>query len=102
MSGGSMDYIWAKVEEASDMVSDKEISELLKDLSNLLYDETCYNNGACGEEDYLKTLVWFKQKWFGGNREERLKKYVDEEVDKTKNKLYSLIGVERDKEGEQE
>lgn len=96
MSGGSMNYIFLRLEEAADMTKDKEIKNLLLDLSKVLHDEEWYKSADYGEESYLKTLKEFKDKWFGfgTSRNERLKKYVDEEVEKVKKELYVLIGVD--------
>ena len=44
MSGGSMNYICYQISDAANMTYDKEISELLKDLSKLLHDEEWYHS----------------------------------------------------------
>ena len=35
MSGGHYDYVYCKIDEASYLVDDKEISDLLRDLAKL-------------------------------------------------------------------
>lgn len=94
MSGGSFDYIYYQLERASNLTSDKELSDLLLDLSEVLHDEEWYESADIGKEEYLKTLTKFKNKWFKGKREERLKSYIDKELANIKNDLYAMIGVE--------
>lgn len=96
MSGGSMDYIYYKVDEAGDLAEDKEIKELLWDLSKLLKEQEWWWSSDTTEEDYREELAKFKQKWFKSNREERLRGYVDEQLDATKKELYSMIGADNE------
>lgn len=92
MSDGSMDYICYQVKEASKMTTDREISELLLDLAKLLHDEEWWKSSDYSKDTYLETLYNFKEKWFKGNREERLKEYIDTSLEESKKELYSLIG----------
>lgn len=91
MSGGAMDYIYFRFEEYADMVEDKEISELLRDLGKVLHDEEWYKSADIGKEEYLETLSAFKQKWFNGSREERLRGIINGEIDRFKNRLNEMI-----------
>ena len=92
MSGGAMDYICYRFDEYADMVEDKEISELLKDLGELLHDEEWYKSADYGREQYLETLNKFKKKWLKkGSREERLREIVNGELDRFKNRLNDMI-----------
>ena len=93
MSGGSFDYIFCKMSDAADLVEDKEIAELLRDLTTLLHDEEWYESGDYSKDQYLETLYEFKKKWFKTDREIRLKGYIDAEIEIIKNDMYSLIGV---------
>jgi hypothetical protein len=92
MSGGSMDYVYARISEAAYYVHDKEIKELLKDLSELLHDLEWYESGDYGKDTYLKSLAEFKKKWFKDDRTERLKSYIDESLKVVKEELYALVG----------
>lgn len=92
MSSGSMNYIYNKVLEASDLAHDAEIKELLWDLSYLLHEEEWWQSSDKTKDAYLLALSNFKSKWFKEPREERLKKYVDDSLERTKKDLYSLIG----------
>lgn len=86
-----MDYICYRVDEIADMVEDKEIADLLHDLSDLLHDEEWYKSGDTGRNDYLKSLRKFKKKWFKGSRNERLEKYLRTELDRLKSEIHDLL-----------
>ena len=94
MSGGSFDYICYKIKDAARYAEDKEISELLYDLADLLHDEEWADSGDYSKDKYLNSLEIFKKKWFGSNREERLKNYVDDSIQKLRDELYELVGVD--------
>lgn len=96
MSGGSMNYIYDQVYEASVLASDPEMCELLKDVSKVLHDEEWWKSADYGKDTYLKSLAEFKQKWFKTTREDRLKDYIDRELEKQREALYGLIGAEND------
>ena len=91
MSGGAWNYASYKVTDLADRVEDREISELLKDLGELIHDEEWYESGDYSRADYLETLDKFKKKWFKSSREERLRKIVIEELDRFKNRLLDTI-----------
>lgn len=44
------------------------------------------------EERYRQTVSWFKKKWFEGDRQERLKGYIDSQIGLVRKELYQLIG----------
>ena len=96
MSGGSMNYVFARVGEAADMLSDKEFAALLKDIADVLYAEEWYTSGDTEQATYEEALATFKNKWFKGDREERLKGYIDAELERVRAELYSLVGVGRE------
>lgn len=93
MSGGSYDYVFRRLDDAAGYAKDKEIQELLRDLAKLLHDEEWYESGDYGRDSYVKSLQAFKKKWFGADRSERLKGYIDESLNDIKTELYALIGV---------
>jgi hypothetical protein len=93
VSGGSYDYVYNRINDAAYCAKDKEIKELLFDLANLLHDEEWYESGDYGKDSYEETLKAFKKKWFKSDRSHRLKGYVDESLEKTREELYALIGV---------
>lgn len=63
MSGGSLDYVCYKVDDAARYVKDKEVRELLRDVANLLHDLEWSQCDDISEEDYLESLKNFKEKW---------------------------------------
>lgn len=94
MSGGSMSYAYFQIEEHAHMLEDPEMIALAKDMAKIYHDAEWYHSSDYGRDDYVKSVKAFKEKWFGGDRAERLKGYVDEQLKLTKNSLYGMIGVE--------
>lgn len=93
MSGGSYNYICYRLEEeCAGNMYDAEMNELITDLCNVLHDLEWWRSGDRGEEEYRETLKKFKGKWFQGNRENRLKGYIDEQTALVRKQLYKLIG----------
>lgn len=93
MSGGSMDYVCYKVGDAASMTHDPEFAELLRDAAKVLHDEEWWMSCDMSKETYLETLAAFKAKWFSGDRSERLKGYIDKDIEKLRGELYALIGA---------
>lgn len=93
MSGGSMDYICYRVEDAASMTSDAEFSDLLRDAAKVLHAEEWWRSCDSSEREYRDELAAFKAKWFGSDRSERLRGYVDEEIERARKACYNLIGV---------
>lgn len=94
MSGGSMDYLYCSMEECTQFIDDKEIRDLWIDLSGLMHDLEWYRDGDISREDYKNSVLGFKNKWFvnGDNtRAERLRGYINDELDEFKEKLNNLI-----------
>lgn len=95
MSGGSYDYICYKLaEECNGRMYDAEMNDMIKDLCSLLHALEWWQSCDLSEESYRKCLSEFKTKWFKGNREERLKGYIDEQTNLVKTELYKLIGCD--------
>lgn len=93
MSGGSHDYICYKIEEElCGQMEDAELNDLMKDIANLAHDLEWYHSADTCETTYRESVTKFKKKWFGSDRTERLKGYIDKEVAEVKNRLYILIG----------
>lgn len=94
MSGGSFDYKYSILENYYvGNMEDEELDDLVKDLVNVLYELEWWTSGDTSEEKYRTTVKNFKNKWFKQNRDERLKSYIDDKIDKTKKELYNLLGV---------
>lgn len=93
MSGGSYSYIYSHLqEECENRMYDAEMNDLIIDLCEVLHDLEWWKSGDISERNYRETLFKFKKKWFSGNREERLKVYIDNQLGIVRNQLYSLIG----------
>lgn len=70
---------------------DKELDDLMADIVDLAHDLEWYESGDYSKEDYIKTVNKFKRKWFGTDRNERLKGYIDETVEKVRKELYDML-----------
>lgn len=71
---------------------DAEMNDMINDLAEVLHALELWQSADCSEEAYRKELAKFKAKWFKGNRKERLKGYIDEQIGIVRGQLYSLIG----------
>lgn len=97
MSGGSHDYICYRIEEElQGQMHDKELDDLMEDIAQLVHDLEWFDSGDIGEKEYRESAAKFKEKWFKGNRTERLKGYIDEAVDDVKQELYKLLDIEQE------
>lgn len=97
MSGGSHNYIFYRIEE--DLVGqmeDRELDDLMRDIATLAHDLEWYHSSDIGDDDYFKTVKEFKQKWFKGNRDDRLKGYIDEAIDDVREEMYKLLAAEQE------
>ena len=93
MSGGSRDYICYKIEnELCGRMYDDELNDLMEDVSKLAHDVEWLDSADIGSDDYMKTVAEFKQKWFKGDRQTRLKSYIDRQIENIRKKMYALIG----------
>ena len=107
MSGGYFDYknsslMWEIFpdDDVSNVFEDREISELVFDVLNLIHDFDWYKSGDTGKETYLQAKADFKKKWFGGNRGVRVRRIVDDAVKELKTELYETFGLEEEGEAE--
>lgn len=92
MSGGSRNYTYSIIEEEYvGKMFDAELDDLMKDVVELAHDVEWYDSGDYGHDTYRKCVKKFKDKWFKKPRTERLKEYVDKEIDTLKQKLYELV-----------
>ena len=97
MSGGSHNYICYRIEE--DLVGqmeDRELNDLMKDIATLAHDLEWYHSDDTSHDDYRESVRKFKDKWFKQSREERLKKYIEESLQKTREELLNMIGGKAD------
>ena len=96
MSGGSMDYLCYRVEEAASAMGDRELTELVKDVAELLHDREWYISGDYGANTWEESVRKFKQKWFDKPREKRLKALIEQMFDETKQECMNMIGVKNE------
>lgn len=95
MSGGSYNYIYGRLsDECGGRMYDEEMNDMIRDLCGVLKSLEWWQSNDTSEKSYRMKLSEFKRKWFNGNREERLKGYIDEQIGIVKRQLYSLIGEE--------
>lgn len=107
MSGGHFNYedgrlkyeIFGSRDKPWNALEDREISELVWDVLDLLNKYDYYASGDTCKETYLKAKAEFKKKWLGGNRGLRVRRIVDEALEETRKELYETFGLE-DKESE--
>ena len=107
MSGGHFDYVDSRLKDEIfgwrnapyNALEDREISELVWDVLELLHDFDWYKSGDTCKEDYLKAKDAFKKKWFGGNRGLRIRRIVDDALQETKAELHETFGI-KDGDGE--
>lgn len=91
MSGGSLDYICWKIEEAACRVDDRELKAMLLDLAKVMHDCEWWLSCDISKEEYQKTLNDFKNKWFG-KRDENLKSIINAAVATLREELLDMIG----------
>lgn len=97
MSGGSHGYVYCQIDDyLCRQMKDPELNDLMEDISKLAHDLEWYDSSDISEDRYKETVRLFKEKWFNSSREERLKKYIDDVLEKQKSELYSMIGVKED------
>lgn len=103
MSGGRFQYMdnnlkmemfgWFYEDgKVPNVMEDREISELVYDVLDLIHDYDWYASGDTGEDDYLKAKAAFKKKWFS-NRGVRVRRIVDESVEELKKELYKTFNI---------
>ena len=79
MSGGSLYYFYALLQDHVGDFGDKELDELVKDLAELFHDREWYLSADYGEGSWIEARDEFKAKWFTEHgRQERIEKYLTE------------------------
>ena len=101
MSGGRFDYMDSRLKDEifgwSDtwynVFEDREISELVWDILNLIHDYDLYVSSDTCKETYLKAKAEFKRKWFS-NRDVAVRRTIDTAIEELKAELYETYGIE--------
>ena len=108
MSGGRFDYtdsrckseIFGWDDKCRNVFEDREISELIFDVFDLIHDYDWYASGDTCKETYLEAKAKFKKKWLS-NRGTRIKRIIDDAIAECRAELYETYGVEQtEREGE--
>ena len=105
MSGGYFNYrdatlrdeIYGWSDTWHNVFEDREISELVWDILNLIHDYDYYISGDTAKDTYLKAKADFKNKWFN-NRDVVVKRVVDTAIEEVKAELYETYGIKGDAE----
>lgn len=101
MSGGRFEYADSRLkseifgyfsEKPSNVFEDREISELVWDVLELIHDFDWYASGDTCKETYLKKKAEFKKKWLD-NRGVRVRRIIDDALAEVKAELYETYGI---------
>ena len=100
MSGGRFNYLdsqlkseifgWA--DKPRNVFEDKEISQLIWDVFELIHAYDWYDSGDTSEQGYLEEKKKFKDKWLREDSD-RCKTIVDEALAEVKAELYKTFGL---------
>ena len=101
MSGGHWNYQDSRLKNEIfdysntpwNALEDREISELVWDVLELLHDYDWYASGDTCKQSYLDAKTAFKKKWFS-NRGVRVKRTVDNAIDELRQELYETYCLE--------
>lgn len=105
MSGGRFNYydgtlkneIFGWADKWSNVFEDREISELVWDVLELIHEFDWYESGDTSKDKYLNAKTEFKKKWFN-NRGVRVKRTIDTAIDELRQELYETYGMESEQE----
>jgi len=105
MSGGHFEYLDSRLKDeifgyenkVKNVFEDREISELVFDVLDLIHEFDWYYSGDTGKETYLEAKAEFKKKWLS-SRGVRIKHTIDKALDEVKAELYETYGIEKDGE----
>lgn len=103
MSGGFFEYsdsrlkneIFGFDDRLQNVFEDKEISELVWDILELIHRFDCYKSGDVRKEAYLRHKNEFKEKWLRNNETgERIREIVDVSIEELRNELYETFDID--------
>lgn len=82
LSGGSLNYFYAELEEHVGDFDDKELDSLVSDLAKLFHDREWCLSGDTGKGDWVESKLAFKRKWFTSQgQQDRIEQYLREFTD---------------------
>ena len=97
MSGGSHNYGYRTVEneycgyDGEGKMYDAELNEMMIDIVRVLKAVEWWKSCDADEEHYRETVKKFKEKWFKGDRAERLRSIVNSECEKLREELLKIV-----------
>lgn len=83
----------AEANSVPNIFEDKEISEIIFDMFQLLYAFDSYKSGDWSESDWLGQKGNFKNKWFGKTEDERVKRIVESALADAKDEIFKTFGI---------
>ena len=83
--------IFGYTDKPANVFEDREISELIFDVFDLIHDYDRYVSGDTDESDWLKQKRTFKEKWLRSQPEERTKAIIDAVIDDARQELYKTF-----------
>lgn len=100
MSGGRFNYvdsnarmeIFGWTDKPANVFEDREISELVWDVFDLIHDYDLYDSGDTMKETYLKKKADFKKKWLDV-KGVRVRRTVDDAIEDARQELYETYGI---------
>lgn len=79
MSGGSLNYFYNSLEEHVGDFGDRELDDLLVDLTQLFHDREWFLSGDTSEGHWNEARDSFKAKWFTQDgQKDRVERYLDD------------------------
>ena len=101
MSGGYFNYLDSSLkneifgwsDKFHNVLDDRELSELVWDILDLLHDYDRYICGDTGEDSWIKARKEFKDKWLNTERKDIVKRMIDGAVEECREELYKTYDV---------
>lgn len=84
-----------KNQNVPNVFEDKEISELIADIFDLIKSFDWYQSGDTSRDGYIKDKNRFKEKWFCSD-EERAKRIIDNTIQQAKVELYETYNIKEE------
>ncbi len=101
MSGGYFNYIDSQLKSEifgwsdtfHNVLNDRELSELVWDMLDLLHDYDWYVSGDTGKDSWQRARKEFKDKWLNAKREDIVKHTIDQSLKECKRELYDTYDI---------
>lgn len=91
MSGGIFNYMYYKVQETyGGQMLDPVLDRMLEDFVKVLHDLEWYESADYVEDDYRRTVEWFKTKWIG-KPAPILRDVVEQEIQNMRKRLLTAV-----------